>query len=232
MKGLINPIASSLGVEKYVSQFMGKQKKKKQKQKNKAERLDVELFPKDDRSNNRTPPRPEVTNDPLRIKMQKWKAVQHERLVNPQTAEDIKAKALIEYMGPDCPYCQSQAEIKTAKEYKGIDKPYCYWVCPSCDNVSVTTSGKTYMPSGILANGHTRRMRGEVQELLKVKKGELNNDRFALNKWIQDVLHVDADQAWVGQLTNTQLATLARCAQKDKYKKTFAYIFNTTRDDA
>lgn len=97
--------------------------------------------------------------------------------------------------------------------------------------MSVTTAGKTYLPSGILADAETRRFRSEVQALLAPKKTSVGNDRFALNEWIHVTLSVSHERAWVGQLTKAELAQLARATQNEIFEQKYGYIFRDNQSD-
>lgn len=146
---------------------------------------------------------------------------------NFENAQQIKDEALKDgYKGPICPFCESVSVIKTAKEYTGREEKYCYWVCPTCDNTSVTTRKNSYRESGELANAETRRFRSEVQKLLINKKEQLNYNHEELNLWIQVTADVPKEKAWVGRLTNEELSRIAKESQKELFNEKYGYIFD------
>lgn len=148
-----------------------------------------------------------------------------------RTAEEIKLAALnIGYVGPICSYCQNVSQIKTAKEHTGKEAEYCYWVCASCENVSVTTRKGSYEESGDLADALTRRYRGEVQKLLSDKKKKLSYDAYALSEWIQQTIDVPSDKAWVGRLSKEQLAMVALQSQREVFDEKYGFIFQKVEE--
>lgn len=143
------------------------------------------------------------------------------------TAVAIKKAAINEgYVGPTCSHCGSISVIKTAKEHTKTDKNFCYWVCPKCEDVSVTTSKGSYQPSGILADSETRKLRAVTHRYIDHKKKDFDYDNGLLNRWIARNLNVPNSKSWVGQLTDKELCNLILVSQEDIYKKKHAYIFD------
>jgi len=126
---------------------------------------------------------------------------------------------------PTCPYCDHKAVIKTAKEYKGMDQDMCYWVCPHCEDASVTTIKGTYRPSGVLADARLRRLRSLVHQQVAFKKTEFNENRVEIQRWIASLLKIDTEEAKIGVMTEEQLIRLVEKANEEVYRVNYAPIF-------